>query len=248
MKKRGKQTTKPEPVSALLQSLLDQEVSREELLSAGQYRETGSLSQLTRYELQELVPSTAGIMADPLPREDILRLARWVVERALLVKFDAAPEKLEEFDAKAAKASAFIYSNHAARVAAKTEATARRSANTMADETVAGAVAPKAAKKAAKKTATKAAAAKKEKTAAAAAGPSVYDTMVVATKKEVREGSFFDKVVQLAKAPIKLETLIQKLIKEVGPTLRSTKDPEIVVRARTRDAFSRLGFLKEAKG
>jgi hypothetical protein len=246
-KKRGNHPPpEPEPAPlSLLETLLLQDVPRDFLLASGQHREDGVLAQLSRYELQELVPRTAQLDV-PMPKENILSLARWVVERALLVKHGVTDEKLAEYDEKAARWTAFTYTNHAARVAAQTKEKAQRRANTVADEQVAAV--KTAAKKVAKKVAEKKAAKVATKKAEKEAGPSVYETMVVATKKEVREGSFFDQVVKFAQNPIKLETLIQKLVKEVGPSLRSSKDPEHVVRTRTRDAFSRLGFLKVAKG
>lgn len=74
----------------------------------------------------------------------------------------------------------------------------------------------------------------------------VYQSKVVATNKEAREGSFFHHVVTLAKKPIVLETLIGHVLKAVGKSLKSDKDPAVVVRTRTRDSI-KLGFLKQVK-
>ena len=46
--------------------------------------------------------------------------------------------------------------------------------------------------------------------------------------------------------PIVLEDLIGRVLAKVGDSLRSEKDATVVVRARVRDCFSRLGFLTEA--
>lgn len=70
---------------------------------------------------------------------------------------------------------------------------------------------------------------------------------VVATGKEAREGSFFYTVSKLATKPIMLETLIGQVIREVGKTLRSEKDPAVVCRVRTVAGLKTLGFLKATK-
>jgi hypothetical protein len=83
--------------------------------------------------------------------------------------------------------------------------------------------------------------------APAAAVSELYQTKVVATKAatEQREGSFFHTVGALASKPITLERLISAVAAKVE--LRSGQDAEKVCRVRVRDAFTRLGFLKEAK-
>lgn len=74
----------------------------------------------------------------------------------------------------------------------------------------------------------------------------IYQSKVVATNKEAREGSFFHTVVTLAKKPIVLETLVNQVTKAVGKSLKSDKDPAVVCRTRTRDSI-KLGFLKQLK-
>lgn len=72
----------------------------------------------------------------------------------------------------------------------------------------------------------------------------VFQTKVIATDKPAREGSFFGIVKTEASKPIVLEDLITRVLDKA--TLRSEKDAAVVVRARVRDCFSRLGFLTEA--
>lgn len=72
----------------------------------------------------------------------------------------------------------------------------------------------------------------------------VFQTKVIATDKPAREGSFFGIVKAEASKPIVLEDLITRVLDKA--TLRSEKDASVVVRARVRDCFSRLGFLTEA--
>lgn len=243
MAKRRSTAPTPEPppqFPPLIEHLISIPVSREELLSAGVYRDSGVLATMSRLDLQEIVPKTDGL---GMEHETILMLARFVVERALLVKSGATLERLQDFDSKTVASSNRIFANHAAKQAAKTEVKAQRRATQMADTQATAEATSKKSKK--QKAAKEAPAPKEKKNTGRKADTSVYETMVVASSKETREGGFFDKVMKLAKNPIKLETLIGKVAKEVE--LRSAKDAETVVRVRVRDAFTRLGYLKTAK-
>lgn len=77
---------------------------------------------------------------------------------------------------------------------------------------------------------------------------SFYDTVVVATSKKTRKtrhGDFFDFLQQAAAEPITLRKLIQHLITTYRPP-SSPKHPERVIRVRTRAAYTRLGYLRQA--
>jgi hypothetical protein len=74
---------------------------------------------------------------------------------------------------------------------------------------------------------------------------SFYDTVVVATSKKTKRGDFFDLLQQAAAEPITLQKLIQHLIGTYRPP-RSKRDPEIVIRVRTKDAYTTLGYLQQA--
>jgi hypothetical protein len=77
----------------------------------------------------------------------------------------------------------------------------------------------------------------------------VYDTVVVATNKHTRRrDSFFDVLQKEAAQPIVLRELIERLIhSEVSRLVpRSKKDPKMVIRVRTRDAYTRLEYLRKA--
>jgi hypothetical protein len=73
----------------------------------------------------------------------------------------------------------------------------------------------------------------------------LYDVIVVATTKPTRPGDFFFLAQEAADKPIPLRKLIQHLIATYRPPL-SKKDPEMVIRVRTRDAYTRLGYLRKA--
>lgn len=76
-------------------------------------------------------------------------------------------------------------------------------------------------------------------------GQPLYDAVVVATNKTTRPGDFFHLVQTAAAKPVILRTLIQHLIATYRPP-SSKKDPETVIRVRTRDAYTRLGYLRKA--
>lgn len=237
------------PDTELIQVTLAKDVPLEELLAIGNRRDDGVLSSLSRNELQLIAPETIDL---EMPKDDIVRIARFHLQRAWKVKHSVTDEELAKLDETSRYWIIFSIKNHLAAQVATASKKAQRRANTMVDETVEtvpGAVQGKKAKKVAKKAAKKAPA-KAAKKSAASADPSqpraeVYQTMVVATGKEAKEGTFFGQVQKFAAKPIKLETLIQKLVSEVE--LRSGKDPEGVIRVRTRDSFTRLGWLKAAK-
>jgi hypothetical protein len=77
----------------------------------------------------------------------------------------------------------------------------------------------------------------------------VFATKVVATKAatEAKETSFAGMLGKLAAKPIVLSTLVDKVTAELAKGMRSAQDPAVVARARTRDAFTRLGLLRAAK-
>ena len=76
-----------------------------------------------------------------------------------------------------------------------------------------------------------------------------YDAVVVATSKrasrKTRHSEFFDLLQQAAAKPIVLRKLIQRLIATYRPP-SSPKDPERVIRVRTRAAYTTLGYLRQA--
>jgi len=77
-------------------------------------------------------------------------------------------------------------------------------------------------------------------------GQPFYNAVVVATGKTARPGGFFHLVQEKAAKPIVLRILIKLLIKMYRPPL-SEKDPEMVIRVRTRDALKpKLGYLRRA--
>jgi hypothetical protein len=72
-----------------------------------------------------------------------------------------------------------------------------------------------------------------------------YDTVVVATNKTTtRPGDFVHLVQTTAAEPITLRELIQHLIVIYRPP-RSKKHPELVIRVRTRNAYTHLGYLRQ---
>jgi len=73
----------------------------------------------------------------------------------------------------------------------------------------------------------------------------LYDVVVVATNKTTRPGDFFHLVQVSAAKPIVLRELIRKLIATYRPP-SSMKDPKMVIRVRTKDAYTRLGYLRQA--
>jgi hypothetical protein len=73
----------------------------------------------------------------------------------------------------------------------------------------------------------------------------LYDAVVVATNKTTRTGDFFHLVQESAAKPIVLRDLIQKLVATYRPP-SSMKDPKMVIRVRTKDAYTRLGYLRQA--
>lgn len=74
----------------------------------------------------------------------------------------------------------------------------------------------------------------------------LYDAVVVATNKVTRPGDFFHLVQEKAAKPIMLRDLIRLLMKIYRPPT-SKKDPDMVIRVRIRDAFTRLGYLKRVR-
>ncbi len=71
----------------------------------------------------------------------------------------------------------------------------------------------------------------------------LYDTVVVAAiKTKTIPGSFLHLVKTAAADPITLRKLIQHLIAAYRPP-RSKKDPKMVIRVRTRDAY-KTGYLR----
>jgi hypothetical protein len=75
---------------------------------------------------------------------------------------------------------------------------------------------------------------------------SLYDTVVVATNKRTkRRDTFYDKMQHEAEKPISLRALIEKLFISYKPP-RTKKDPEMVIRVRTRDAYTRFEYLRRA--
>ncbi len=235
------------PDAEFIQLTLAQDVPLEVMLSIGDRRDDGVLAQLSRSELQLVAPETIDL---EMSKDEIMNIARFHLQRAWKVKHSATDEELTKLDDTARYWIIFnIKTKLAALAATASKKEQRRNTMTAEDnvtlETVTG-TAGKKGKKTAKKAA-KAPAKVAAKKAAAADQPraEVYDTMVVATSKETKEGTFFAQVQKFAAKPIKLETLIKKLVDEVE--LRSAKDPEGVIRVRTRDSFTRLGFLKAAK-
>ena len=74
---------------------------------------------------------------------------------------------------------------------------------------------------------------------------SFYDTVVVATNKTTTSpGDFVHRVQTAAAEPITLRKLIQHLIDTYRPP-RTKKDPWMVIRVRIRDAYTRLGYLRQ---
>jgi hypothetical protein len=72
-----------------------------------------------------------------------------------------------------------------------------------------------------------------------------YDTVVVATNKTTTSsGGFVHRVQTAAAEPITLRKLIQRLIATYRPP-RTKKDPKMVIRVRIRDAYTRLGYLRQ---
>ncbi len=74
----------------------------------------------------------------------------------------------------------------------------------------------------------------------------LYDEKVVATNKMTRPGDFFHLVQKRAAKPIVLRNLIRLLIRIYRPP-RSKKDPNMVIRVRTKDALTRLGYLRRVR-
>ena len=71
----------------------------------------------------------------------------------------------------------------------------------------------------------------------------LYDVVVVATNKMTRPGDFFHLVQKNAAKPIMLRDLILLLNQIYRPPI-SKKDPAMVIRVRTKDALTRLGYLQ----
>jgi hypothetical protein len=75
---------------------------------------------------------------------------------------------------------------------------------------------------------------------------SFYDTVVVAAiKTRTVPGSFLHLLKAAAAEPIILRKLIHDLVANYRPP-RSKKDPEMVIRVRTRDAY-KIGYLRRVK-
>lgn len=141
--------------STLLTNLIATDVPDEQLLAAGHHRDTGTLAQLTKHQLEKLVPAAAGL---GMSYDTVLRLARFPVERALRVKRGATDADLVDFDAKAYTLTSAIYTTHAAK---QDRTTAQRSAPKVNDETVVTEATKTPGKKAGAKQAAKKTAAKK---------------------------------------------------------------------------------------
>ena len=76
---------------------------------------------------------------------------------------------------------------------------------------------------------------------------SFYDIIVVATNKTTtRPGDFVHRMQAAAAEPLALRKLIQHLIATYRPPY-TKKDPEMVIRVRTRDAYMRLGYLRQVR-
>ena len=73
----------------------------------------------------------------------------------------------------------------------------------------------------------------------------LYDAVVVATNK-MTTGDFFPLVQKNAAKPIVLRDLIRLLIQIYRPPF-SEKDPDMVIRVRTRHALTRLGYLQRVR-
>ena len=73
----------------------------------------------------------------------------------------------------------------------------------------------------------------------------LYDAVVVATNKTTA-GVFFPLVQKEAAKPIVLRDLIRRLIQIYRPPT-SNKDPDMVIRVRTKDALTRLGYLQRVR-
>ena len=71
----------------------------------------------------------------------------------------------------------------------------------------------------------------------------LYNTVVVSTNK-MTSGDFFPLVQKNAAKPIVLRDLIRLLIRIYRPPT-SKKDPDMVIRIRTKDALTRLGYLRQ---
>lgn len=76
---------------------------------------------------------------------------------------------------------------------------------------------------------------------------SFYDTVVVATNKTTtRPDDFVHRMQAVAAEPIALRKLIQHLIATYRPPY-TKKNPAMVIRVRTRDAYMRLGYLRQVR-
>ena len=73
----------------------------------------------------------------------------------------------------------------------------------------------------------------------------LYDAKVVATNK-MAGGDFFPLVQKNAATPIVLRDLILRMIQIYHPPT-SKEDPNRVIRIRTRDALTRLGYLRRVR-
>ena len=117
-------------MSDLLNNLVAMDVEPEQLLAAGIHRDTGVLASLTSHQLRKLAPAAEEIKG--LPFDILLRLSRFTVERALLVKKNADLSRLEQFDARAEKMTTTLINNHLSTQ----EANAQRRAKKMTDTNV----------------------------------------------------------------------------------------------------------------
>lgn len=177
--------------------------------------------------------------AEPL-RENIM--SKIAVSKGAAAPKTSATTKPAAKGATAPKTDAKGAAAEAKNVPAKPKGLSTKSAATSTPKDEA---APKTDAKASKVPKTEA-----PKTEGAARGrkrdEAVFQTKVIATDKSAREGSFYGIVKAEASKPIVLEDLIGRVLAKVGDSLRSEKDATVVVRARVRDCFSRLGFLTEA--
>jgi hypothetical protein len=72
----------------------------------------------------------------------------------------------------------------------------------------------------------------------------LYDTLVVATgKTTTKPGDFIHQLQKAADKPITLRNLIRHLIATYRPPI-SKKNPATVIRIRTRNAYTSLGYLR----
>ena len=164
-------------MSDLLNNLVAMDVEPEQLLAAGIHRDTGVLASLTSHQLRKLAPAAEEIKG--LPFDILLRLSRFTVERALLVKKNADLSRLEQFDARAEKMTTTLINNHLSTQEANAQRRAKKMTDTNVVETTETAVPTTTTKKTA---GAKAGATKVSAKPAAAAATKVSAKPAAATK------------------------------------------------------------------